>query len=172
MIQKANIAAKPIVTAFQMLESMTNNKRPTRAEASDVANAVLDGTDAVMLSEESASGRFPVHAVSQMSRICAEAERCYDNTRSFLDLMKISQCPVSTAEAIAFSAVGAVLFLKVNLILVVTETGNICRLVSKYKPSVPILACCTNNSVVRSLNLVWGITGYKIPSYQGIENLI
>lgn len=149
MIEKANIVAKPIITAFQMLESMTKSKRPTRAEASDVANSVLDGTDAVTLSAESASGKFPVQTVEMMSKIIIEAERCYNYKRGYYDLKSYTPHPISTAEAIASSAVGAVHDLHVDLIIVITDTGNICRLLSKYKPSVPIFACCVSNSIIR-----------------------
>lgn len=128
-----------------MLESMTKNQTPTRAEASDVANAVLDGTDAVTLSSESATGDFPVESLELMAKICAEAERCYNYKRSYYDLKHFTPGPISTAEAIAASAVGTVHDLNIDLIIVVTDTGHICRLVSKYKPSVPIFACCVSN---------------------------
>ena len=108
MIEKANIASKPIITATQMLESMTNHPRPTRAEAGDVANAVLDGTDAVMLSAESASGNFPIQAVNMMSKCCAESERCMDYKRIYNDIKLFTPSPVSTSEALAASAVSTV----------------------------------------------------------------
>jgi pyruvate kinase len=172
MIEKANIAAKPVVTATQMLESMIKNPRPTRAEASDVANAVLDGTDSVMLSGESANGSYPLNAVTIMSKCCAEAERCIDYKRTFDDIKNFTPAPVSTAEAISASAVNTVLDLQIDLVIVLTDTGNLARLVAKYRPSVPILACSVNNSVIRQLNVVRGIIGYKIPSYQGTDNLL
>lgn len=145
MIEKANVAAKPVITAFQMLESMVSNIRPTRAEASDVANAVLDGTDAVTLSRESSHGMYPIETVTIMSKICMEAERCYNYKRQYNDIRFFTQFPVSTAEAIALSAVGTVNELHIDLIIVITDTGNICRLVSKYRPQVPIFACCVSN---------------------------
>ena len=104
MIEKANIAAKPVVTATQMLESMIKAPRPTRAEASDVANAVLDGTDCVMLSGESANGDYPINAVTIMAKICVEAEKTMDYRRSFDDLKFYTPDPVSTAEAVASAA--------------------------------------------------------------------
>ena len=107
MIEKANIAAKPVVTATQMLESMINAPRPTRAEASDVANAVLDGTDAVMLSGESANGSYPIQAVTIMARICAEAERCIDYKVNYADIKLYTTAPLGTAEAIASDSNGS-----------------------------------------------------------------
>ena len=172
MIEKANIAAKPIVTATQMLESMINAPRPTRAEASDVANAVLDGTDAVMLSGESANGSYPIQAVTIMSKCCAEAERCIDYKRTFNDIKLFTPSPVSTSEALAASAVSTVQDLNVDLIIVLTDTGHLARLVAKYRPSVPILACSVSLSVIRQLNCARGVIGFKIPSYQGTDNLL
>ena len=172
MIEKANIAAKPIITATQMLESMINAPRPTRAEASDVANAVLDGTDAVMLSGESANGLYPIQAVTIMSKCCAEAERCIDYRRTFNDIKLFTPVPLSTSEALAASAVSTVQDLNVDLIIVLTDTGHLARLVAKYRPSVPILACSVSLSVIRQLNCARGVIGFKIPSYQGTDSLL
>jgi pyruvate kinase len=151
MIEKANIAAKPVITATQMLESMIKAPRPTRAEASDVANAVLDGTDAVMLSGESANGAYPIEAVTIMAKCCAEAERCIDNKQNYNDIKLFTTAPLCAAEAIASAAVATVLDLKLDLIIVLTDTGSIARLVSKYRPPVPILACSVISSVIRNL---------------------
>ncbi len=101
MIEKANIAAKPILTATQMLESMVKSNKPSRAEASDVACAVLDGTDAVLLSSETAHGSHPISAVTMMAKICAEAERCIDYKQTFNDIRLYTTAPLGTAEAIA-----------------------------------------------------------------------
>ena len=150
MIEKANIAAKPIVTATQMLESMIKAPRPTRAEASDVANAVLDGTDCVMLSGECASGDYPINAVSIMSKICVEAEKTINYKRVFNDLKMYTPSPVSTAEAVASAVCSAILDQKdISLIIVLTESGKLARLVSKYRPEVNILACSINGHAVR-----------------------
>ena len=128
---------------------MIKAPRPTRAEASDVANAVLDGTDCVMLSGESANGDYPTNAVTIMSKICVEAERTINYRRLFADLKSYTQQPVETAEAVASAACAAVLDQKeISLIIVLTDTGKLARLVSKYRPEVNILACSlTSNSV-------------------------
>jgi len=172
MIEKANIAAKPVVTATQMLESMIHAPRPTRAEASDVANAVLDGTDAVMLSGETANGDYPIHAVTIMSRTATEAERCVDYKTTYNDIKMYSPGPLGTAEAIAAAAVQTVLDLNLDLVIVITDTGSMGRLVSKYRPPVPILACSCDDKVIKQLQVVRGVWGYKIDSYIGTDNVI
>ena len=151
---------------------MIKAPRPTRAEASDVANAVLDGSDAVMLSGESANGLYPINAVTIMAKICAEAERCIDYKQSFNDIKLYTTAPLGTAEAIASAAVATVLDLNIDLIIVITDTGSLARLVSKYRPPVPLLACSVVRSVIRNLQTVRGVWGYKIPSYQGSDNVI
>lgn len=172
MIEKANIAAKPVVTATQMLESMIKAPRPTRAEASDVANAVLDGTDCVMLSGESANGDYPINAVTIMAKCCIEAEQTINYSRLYKDIKTLSPKNLSTAEAVAAAAASAVLDLNIGLIIVLTDNGKLARLISKYRPEVKILACSINASVVRQLNSVRGCIGYKIPTFQGTDNVI
>ena len=173
MIEKANIAAKPIVTATQMLESMIKAPRPTRAEASDVANAVLDGTDCVMLSGECANGDYPINAVSIMSKICVEAEKTINYKRVFNDIKMYTPNPVSTAEAVASAVCAAVLDQKdISLIVVLTESGKLAKLVSKYRPEVNILACSINAHAVRQMNTMRGVVGFKIPTFQGTDNVI
>lgn len=165
MIEKANLAAKPVVTATQMLESMIKAPRPTRAEASDVANAVIDGTDCVMLSGETANGDYPLNAVGIMAKVCVEAEKMLDYRRLYNDLKLYSTGALPTAEAVSSAAVATVLDLNIDLIIVLTDTGKIARYVAKYKPPVPILACSISLPVVRQLNTSRGVIGYKIPSF-------
>ena len=172
MIDRANLKGKPIVTATQMLESMIKNPRPTRAEASDVANAVLDGSDAVMLSGETANGSFPTQAVEMMAKCCCEAEGCVDYTKAFEFISKNTSKPLETIEAICMSAVSAANEVEAGLIVVITENGHIARLVAKYKPRQPVLALCMSASVIRQLNVSRGIFTLKIPSYLGTDNLI
>jgi pyruvate kinase len=155
-----------------MLESMIKAPRPTRAEASDVANAVLDGTDCVMLSGECADGDYPINAVSIMSKICVEAEKTINYKRVFNDLKMYTSTPTTTAEGVASAVCSAVLDQKdISLIIVVTETGKLAKFVSKYRPEVSVMACSTNDYVVRQMNLMRGVTGFKILSVQGNEDV-
>ncbi|XP_059428767.1 pyruvate kinase, cytosolic isozyme-like isoform X2 [Corylus avellana] len=140
MILEANMQGKPVVTATQMLESMTKSPRPTRAEATDVANAVLDGTDCVMLSGETAAGPYPEIAVQTMSRICTEAEDFIDYGHLFKRIMKTAPIPMSPLESLASSAVSTAHCIKAALILVLTRGGSTAKLVAKYRPSMPILS--------------------------------
>ncbi|PNH10739.1 Pyruvate kinase, partial [Tetrabaena socialis] len=157
MITKANIAGKFVVTATQMLESMTSAPLPTRAEMTDVANAVFDGTDAVMLSGETANGAFPELALSTMAAIAANAEvgtnypQVYDFIRDF------SARPMSTAEAVLGCAAKNVLDVDAALILVISSTGESARLVSKYRPRVPVLLVTDSLAAARSCAPSFGI---------------
>lgn len=140
MIYKCNIAGKPVVTATQMLESMIKSPRPTRAEATDVANAVLDGTDCVMLSGESAAGAYPELAVKIMARICLEAESSLDYAAIFKSMIKSTPLPMSPLESLASSAVRCANKARAKLIVVMTRGGTTAKLVAKYRPAVPILS--------------------------------
>ncbi|VVB09339.1 unnamed protein product [Arabis nemorensis] len=140
MIEKANALRKPVVTATQMLESMTISPRPTRAEATDVANAVLDGTDCVMLSGETAAGAHPETAVLTMSRICKEAEDYIDYDAIQKKTLEIVSLPLSPIESLAASAVSTARSLGAKAIVVLTKGGYTSELVAKYRPSVPILS--------------------------------
>jgi len=149
MIRKCNILGKPVVTATQMLESMVSNPRPTRAEATDVANAVFDGTDCVMLSGETAKGEYPIEAVKVMSQICHAAEQAFDYDSFFISMVHHSKRRMNKAEAIAASAVKTASDLDVPLIVVLTETGSTGRAVAKYKPPQPVLVLTTSEPTAR-----------------------
>ncbi|RWV99363.1 hypothetical protein GW17_00037733 [Ensete ventricosum] len=140
MIYKCNLVGKPVVTATQMLESMIKSPRPTRAEATDVANAVLDGTDCVMLSGESAAGAYPELAVKIMARICIQAESSLDYKAIFKEMIRSAPLPMSPLESLASSAVRTANKAKAKLIVVLTRGGTTAKLVAKYRPSVPILS--------------------------------
>ncbi|EUD68581.1 pyruvate kinase [Plasmodium inui San Antonio 1] len=172
MISKCNLQGKPIITATQMLESMTKNPRPTRAEVTDVANAVLDGTDCVMLSGETAGGKFPVQAVTIMSKICLEAEACIDYKLLYQSLVSAIHTPISVQEAVARSAVETAESIGAVLVVALTETGYTARLIAKYKPSCTILALSASESTVRCLNVHRGVTCIKVGSFQGTDNVL
>ncbi|CAJ2665241.1 unnamed protein product [Trifolium pratense] len=140
MIYKCNLVGKPVVTATQMLESMIKSPRPTRAEATDVANAVLDGTDCVMLSGESAAGAYPELAVKIMARICIEAESSLDYGAIFKEMIRSTPLPMSPLESLASSAVRTANKARAKLIVVLTRGGSTAKLVAKYRPAVPILS--------------------------------
>lgn len=153
MIQKCNYAGKPVITATQMLESMIKNPRPTRAEATDVANAVLDGTDCVMLSGETAAGSFPVEAVKVMTKICKEAEASLDYYSMFKNILKQTAMPMSPLESLASSAVRTAHKVHASLIVVLTRGGSTARLVAKYRPLVPVLTVAV--PVLTTDSLTW-----------------
>ncbi|MHA6529579.1 pyruvate kinase [Paenibacillus sp. BAC0078] len=156
MIQKCNIAGKPVITATQMLDSMQRNPRPTRAEASDVANAIFDGTDAIMLSGETAAGKYPVESVLTMSRIAEKAESALNHREIFMK-QQIAQ-ETTVTEAISQSVAISALDLNAKAIISSTVTGHTARVVSKYRPKSPIIAVTTQERTMRQLALVWGVT--------------
>jgi pyruvate kinase len=151
LIRKANSLGIPVITATQMLDSMVSCPRPTRAEVSDVANAILDGTDAVMLSNESAVGDYPVEAVATMAQIARRIERDYP--RRVLDSHMATTIPNAICQAVSSIARQ----LNAAAILPLTKTGSTARSVSKFRPSTPILAITSDVDVARQLQLVWGV---------------
>jgi pyruvate kinase len=169
IIEETNKRGKIVITATQMLESMITNPRPTRAEASDVANAVLDATDALMLSGETASGAHPVAAVATMARIIEEIERSayYRQMTAVPDL----GLAVST-NAIAHAAVTAAAAMKLKTIVAVSDSGGAARLLSEYRPEAEIVALTTNEVSFRRLAMVWGVTPVMIGQAATTEELI
>lgn len=156
MIKMAEAQGKHVITATQMLESMIKNPRPTRAETTDIANAIYDGTTAIMLSGESAAGMYPVEAVKTMARIAERAEKDID----YKSRMRKRELPeeVDTTSAISFAACSTAMELKASAIISVTMSGFTSEMVSRYKPDCPVLGCSVNPRVCRQLNLSWGIT--------------
>ncbi len=170
VIRRAGGWRKPVITATQMLESMIENPRPTRAEASDVANAVFDGTDAVMLSAETASGRYPREAVAMMARIVVEAE---SNMSEYMQARRRrDRRALSVAEAICESIAHAAEDLPMGAIAVFTETGNTARMISKYRPQVPIYAFTHQWPVVQRANLYWGVHPVRCPQAKSAEQMV
>ncbi|OGV99286.1 MAG: pyruvate kinase [Nitrospinae bacterium RIFCSPLOWO2_02_FULL_39_110] len=169
IINMANRKGKPVITATQMLESMINNPSPTRAEASDIANAIFDGTDAVMLSGETASGKYPVESVEIMSRIISAAEsgslyrHVSDRRRG-----RISTFP----DAVSSAAVHASHQIEAKLIVVFTQSGSTALLVSKQRPAMPIIAYTAYESIMKRLNLLWGVIPETMRLIEDTDDLI
>jgi pyruvate kinase len=166
IITRAREARRPVITATQMLESMTQNPRPTRAEASDVANAIFDGSDAVMLSAETASGKYPVEAVAMMARIIEEAEG------SITEFPRPSlQEKLKVAETVAELVCHASRELHMKLIAVFTHSGFTARLVSRYRPLVPIVAFSPEAETRRRMALFWGVMARAIVDVHKVDGL-
>jgi pyruvate kinase len=159
MIEMCNRVGKPVITATQMLDSMQRMPRPTRAEASDVANAIFDGTDATMLSGETAAGKYPVESVLTMARIAERAESALAHREIFLRQANAQQ--TSVTEAISQAVANSALDLNAKAIITPTETGYTARMVSKYRPKAPIIAVTQDEAVMRRLNLVFGVFPIK-----------
>jgi len=155
IINKCNAAGKPVIVATQMLESMINNPRPTRAEASDVANAIMDGTDAIMLSGETASGDYPEEAVKTMNKIANRIESSLQYNALLLN--KGIALQPTTTDAISHATVQVAYEIDAKAIVTPTESGYTTKMVSKYRPKAPIIAVAPDEKTARSLNLRWGV---------------
>ncbi|MFK5892989.1 MAG: pyruvate kinase [Pseudomonadota bacterium] len=165
MIRTTVLNGKPVITATEMLASMERNPRPTRAEASDVANAILDGSSAVMLSGETAIGNYPVETVEMMSNLALRAE---ESLREYGYLQKVKPNPSNrVTEAVSDAATSMANKLDAAAIFTLTETGFTSRLISKHRPECPILAITSSRLVARRLALNWGITALL---YSGQQN--
>ncbi|MCK4260892.1 MAG: pyruvate kinase [Halanaerobiales bacterium] len=169
MIRKCNKAGKPVITATQMLDSMIRNPRPTRAEANDVANAIFDGTDATMLSGETAAGSYPVEAVKMMARIAEQTE----SSLSFEEMLTKFEKPEATVtDAISHSTCSIALDLGASAIITSTRTGYTAREVSKYRPKALIIAATPNQSVLRKLVLNFGVFPIFVPEEKNTDEMI
>jgi pyruvate kinase len=158
IIDQCNWAGRPVITATQMLESMIENPRPTRAEATDVANAVLDGTDALMLSGETAAGKFPIEAVKTMARIAERTEPYFDNAgleRRFQE--KVRKEGIDHTDAIAHAVAQLAWRIKPAAIVTTTTSGQTPKLVSKFRPKTAILCATWKERVQRRMAVVWGV---------------
>ena len=167
IIHRCNQLSKPVITATQMLDSMIRNPIPTRAEASDIANAILDGTDAVMLSGETANGKYPLRSIEVMDRIASESEKNidmhigvgFDMRHDVVDSISLATCQIS-------EELGA------KAIIVLTDSGRTARLVSRYKPDCPILAVTTEEKTVRRLQLSWGVRPLLVDKYENTDRML
>lgn len=162
IIQKCRAAGKPVITATQMLDSMIQNPRPTRAESSDVANAVLDGTDAVMLSGETAAGKYPVESVQAMDKICRTVEENAGELYYSLPYRKPELKEKQIIESLAYSCVTIGENVDARVISTITHSGNTAKRIAKFRPKVPIVAFTESQLVRRQLNLVWGVHSVKL----------
>jgi pyruvate kinase len=162
IIDKCRQAGKPVITATQMLDSMIENPRPTRAESSDVANAVLDGTDAVMLSGETAAGDYPVEAVKTMDKICGLVEKDADHIYNSLEYRKPEWKEKQVIESLAYSCVMLAENVDAKVISMITHSGSTARRIAKFRPRVPIVAFTESDEVRKQLGMVWGVQPIKI----------
>ena len=170
IIERSFSFGKPIVTATQMLDSMIVNPRPTRAEISDVANAIYDGTSAIMLSGETAAGAYPVEALKTMSAIAERTEQ--ENHARFAPLTESTNGKISVSDATAHAACLTAKDVNAAAIVTVSESGNTARLLSKYRPEQPIIACVMKEQVQRQLALSWGITPLMMSLAHSTDELI
>jgi pyruvate kinase len=170
LIKKSNQAGKPVITATQMLRSMVDSPRPTRAEVTDVANAILDGTDAVMLSEETATGKYPVKSVATMARIAEDAESGFPFETWMQRLGPKSE--KSLPEAVGCAACNLAESINASSIITFTQTGSTARLVAKCRPRRPVLAMTPLEKTYRRLELVWGVVPFLSETMKNTDEMI
>ena len=168
IIQVCNQLGKPVITATQMLDSMVENPRPTRAEITDVANAVLDGSDALMLSAESASGKYPFKCIRTMHEIICEVER---NEEEYYHISLENEF-LSTPAAIAASASLSAMKLNASAIICLTTTGKTANIISGFRPRARIIAVTQHLEVLNSMELMWGVQTHMIKSYKNLEDIL
>ena len=171
IIYKSHMAGKPVITATQMMESMLVNARPTRAEVSDIANAILDGTDAVMLSGETASGAYPFEAVKVMARVAEKTETLLDS-QSYIDDPAERPGKDEPTEAVALAAVTIANSLRVKAILTMSASGFTPRMVAKYRPKSPIYCASWNPRVQNQNALVWGVESLNMPPTSNTDEAV
>jgi pyruvate kinase len=169
LIRKANVSGKPVITATQMLRSMVDHTQPTRAEVTDVVTAIYDGTDAIMLSEETASGQFPVEAFQMMAKIAQSAEEEFPHP---LFLRKETDEGMNLQQAITYFASLLAEEVGAKVIITPTESGSTARWVSKLRPRQPILALSRHLSTVRGLNLCWGVYPVLVSDWKDTDEML
>lgn len=169
IIRRSNMAGKAVITATQMLESMINSPRPTRAEVTDVANAILDGTDAIMLSAETSVGKYPVQSVKMMFEIARVTEQHLPYEQ--LLVQRGNWLENKTDELISYNACNTAHWLKAAAIVAFTQSGSTARRVSKYRPRTPVLAITPNQEIAGRLILCWGVQAFQIPNPTSVDDL-
>jgi pyruvate kinase len=166
LIRKANVLGKPVITATQMLRSMTQNPRPTRAEVADIANAVIDGTDALMLSEETAVGGYPIEAVTTMARVATETDKTLEPRLRFDGIAR------TVPEGISHAAISLARDLGVKALFIPTTSGGTPRMIARYRPAEPLIALTPRPETVKALSLVWGVYPRLIPPYRTTDTMV
>lgn len=169
IIHKCVMAGKPVITATQMLDSMIKNPRPTRAEATDVANAIYDGTSAIMLSGETAAGQYPLEAVETMARIAVKTESNINYVTQFANAPYDTKHDITAA--ISHATVTSAHDLNASAVITVTKAGTTARMISRYRPNCPIISCTTSQQVWRQMNLSWGVVPMLIPETASSDDL-
>jgi pyruvate kinase len=169
LIDKCYRNGKPVITATQMLDSMIRNPRPTRAEASDVANAIYDGTSVIMLSGETAAGRYPLESMDTMDRIAGKAEKAIDYWKQFL-AMKYD-FDISVTNAISHATCTTAMDLNAAAIVTVTQSGRTARMISRFRPACPIIAATTSPMVQRQLNMSWGVIPFLVKEAESTDEM-
>lgn len=170
LIKKSNIAGKPVITATQMLDSMMRNPRPTRAEVTDIANAIIDGSSCIMLSGETAAGKYPVEAVKTMYRIAMRTEESLDFDEMLYS--NIATSDVTTTNAIGKATCNTAMSLGAKAIITATSSGYTSKAISKFRPRTPIIAATTTETVMRRLSLVWGVYPVLSPYSDSTDDVI
>lgn len=171
MIKMAVAQGKHVITATQMLESMIKNPRPTRAEVTDIANAIYDGTTAIMLSGETAAGAYPIEAVKTMAKIAQRAEQDIDYRARMQKIQSLSTESLDITTAISFASCTVAMDLKATAIISVTLSGFTANMIARYKPGCAIIGCTTDEKVYRQLNLLWGVTPIMIKKERTTDDL-
>lgn len=171
LIKKTFLSGKPVITATQMLESMMKNPRPTRAEATDIANAIYDGTSAIMLSGETAAGLYPIEALQTMVKIAESTEQDINYKNKFEKHSEMGEVP-SVTNAISHATCTTAYDLLAKAIITVTKSGNTARMISKYRPSMPIIGCTPDDYGYRQLSLTWGVEPVMVKSMTNSEELL
>ncbi|NLC43928.1 MAG: pyruvate kinase [Clostridiales bacterium] len=169
LIDKCYRNGKPVITATQMLDSMIRNPRPTRAEASDVANAIFDGTSVIMLSGETAAGKYPIESMCTMDRIAKKAEKSIDYWKEFLDMRY--QMEISVTNAISHATCTTAMDLSAAAIVTVTQSGRTARMISRFRPACPIIATTTSPQVQRQLNMSWGVVPFLVKEAKSTDEM-
>lgn len=169
LIDKCYRNGKPVITATQMLDSMTHQPRPTRAEASDVANAIFDGTSVLMLSGETAAGKYPLESLETMDRIVRKAEKAIDYWKEFMAMQYSME--TSVTNAISHATCTTAMDLNAAAIITVTQSGRTARMVSRFRPACPIIATTTSPMVQRQLNMSWGVIPFLVGEAESTDDM-